>query len=138
VTLRLPTLELSSKPSVLESLPFMVEPRIREDPWHIVRSRKKQKQQITTIKSYNSDPSHFSERKLSNSPLETQKKCQKRIKSKYKYIEPDKLEKAATKEKVGPNFKSSSTTRKHKRKSSCDMFKEYLIGIIMWYATKKS
>jgi len=136
MTVRLPAPELSSKPIVLKPLPFIVEPRIKEDSWHIVRHKKKRKQHKTvTTKSYNSSLSQLSEHKVPCVPIKPQKKSRKRMKkNKFKYREPNKLEKAVSKEKVKPKcfIKSSDTTRKYNRQSSCDMFKEYLFSIIMW------
>jgi len=142
VTMRLSTPELSSKFTVSKPLPFIVEPRTRENPWHIVRSKKKRKQhKPETIKVYNSSSSHLSERTLSNSPLETKKKRGKRKKkNNFKYSKPKKLKKAVTTKKVKLKcmLQSSSTTRKYNRQSSCDIIKEYLFGIIMWCRVKKS
>jgi len=136
VTVQLPASDLSLKPTVLKTFPFIVEPMITEDPWNIVKSRKKQKQdKAVTTKSYNSNSSQLSDRKLSNSPLETKKKCRHRMKKKkFKYSEPTKPEKVVSKEKVKPKcfFKTSGATLKSNRESSCDMFKEYLFRIIKW------
>jgi len=130
-----------SKPTVLKPLPFIIDPPVQEDQWHIVSHRKKRKYiKALPVKPRKPSPHIFSELALSHEFLEIPKKCRKRKKKrKLKLSEQKKLRTIVVKneDKLKDSSEILGTTRKY-RKSSCSILREYIFRLILWWSMKRS
>jgi len=124
-----PLSELSSKAEELKPLSFNVESASRkEDDWHVVSPQKKRKNyESVTVKLYKPSSAQVLEIPEPHTSPRARKKSQKlkEIKNKRK---PNK----ELKEECGPyKYSKNQVTTQKKRQSTCDIFKDYLIRVIM-------
>lgn len=131
--------ELPSKSTVLESLNFVIEPKVNME--RVVSSGEKRKErEVVAVKPYSPSLDHISKDLISNSPVEIPNQCRKRKnKNMSELCEQSKLQRAVIKQedKLEFSFKSFGTTRKY-REGCCDVFKNYLLGVNMWCKKRRT